>query len=566
MKNKSIRFGISIFTALSLASACSAKKSSTPEDTAEPTASTEPGVTTNTGNSLAVAGKLNLALGLRGLGFSLADSTTKGVVLFTLDYTSKLASPPTAIAVSDDGSFTIPIERNRLEKLESAIVGGVVNRTIAKEIFPQYATEIDSMSDAELVEGLTEEIDAMKKHPDMRYVLVSYDISGDKEAEAKSMQFIGLPTSGSALKLLPGDALKGDLNLGLITGSGDEATSTLTAADSLELSSSVLEEMAGASQTLKFLKNVWMNPDSKAEVTPWFSYTNADVASTVNKFTTPSGIVYTGGGYYIKPVDIGATWGEVCPPNPANASDKTGTTYSATPAKIVKWYPPIDLLSSTSGETFGPTNPYTNAGGSYQRQDQYGETSCAKASTVGGGMYTRASAESDTDFQLQLGDYIKGKTPEGLWRLKVDATEQGRWDLSAAAPYDKDGDPVIYVPAIKVITDSAGMATGFQAKFYFYDKATKAFREALDTAGVESLVHSFNMDGGYSLTHTGGDLSVHDITIADGIVSGALPAADQAIYPCPADPSSVQCINKLGFSYFIGNISYRMSINPNLNP
>lgn len=527
----------------------------------ETTSAAASGVTENTANTLAVAGTLNLDLGL----LAKLTATEKGVLLFTLDNTSQLVGFPEELEVGSDGSFTVNIERNRLEKVKSIITNGVVDKTKAKEFFPEHAADIDAATNDQLVEALGEEIAKLEENPNMRYVLVSYTKSGNLEAEATSMQFIGLPTSSSSLKMLPGEALKGDLNLGLITGSADEATSNLTAADSLDLSSNVIDELAGASQTLKFLKNTWMNPDKKARVTPWFGYANTDLAGTVNKFTTPANIVYIGGGYYIQPFAIGATWGEVCPPNPANASDTSGTVYSATPAKLVEFYPPIDIVSTLSNQTFSTTAPYTNAGGTYKRSTQYQEIACSKDTSVGGGMYTRAKAESDTEFQLQLGEHIKGKTPDGIWRLKVATVEQGRWDLSAAVPYDKDGDPIIYIPAIKVNVDNSGNATGFEAKFYFFDKATKAFREVTDISGLKNLVNGFNMDGSYNLAHSGGDLSLGELTFADGIVSGSLDAADQAAWPC-ADGATTQCITRFGFSYHIGAISYRMSLDKNASP
>jgi hypothetical protein len=74
------------------------------------------------------------------------------------------------------------------------------------------------------------------------------------------------------------------------------------------------------------------------------------------------------------------------------------------------------------------------------------------------------------------------------------------------------------------------------------------------------------MDGTYSQSRSGGDLSVKDISIGtDGIVTGTLAAEDRAVYHCPTDSTNVQCITKLAFSYFIGSISYLMSIDKNGN-
>ena len=266
--------------------------------------------------------------------------------------------------------------------------------------------------------------------------------------------------------------------------------------------------------------------------------------------------------------DIGARFGEICPDNPAGPGDKSGNAYNASPAKKVSWYPPKVIQTGTPPASFGPDSPYTNSANQYSRKDQYGELQCGTAGQSSSGMYTRARSDSDKEFQLQLGSSFAGSSPEGLWRMKVDDVEIGRWDLAAAAPYDKDGKPVIYVPAIKINTNTEGIATGFEAKFYFFDKPNNKYREVVDTAGLTKLLHSFNMDGSYSQSRSGGDLSVdrQDISFVNGMVLGKLKTQDQATYPCPENSGTVQCIKSFGFSYLIGAISYRMSLSTSGKP
>jgi len=471
------------------------------------------------------------------------------------------------IEVGADGKFTASIIRDQRGELEGIITETSINREALKKMSPQYASNIDGASDDELREGMKEMLDEFKEHPHLNYVLVSYDKSGNREAEAASMQFIGLPNPGASLKMLPGGALKGDLNLGGIKGEGDEATSELTAGDSVNLPPSVLAELASASKTLKILKNDWLNPSKAARVTPWFGYVMTDLASSANKFSAPEKATYNGGGYYIGVNNIDATFGEICPANPSNPGDSSNTPYAATPAKVVSWFPPRDTQSvQNSGQTFGPTRPYTNAAPRYKREEQYGEIACG---SDGGqnGLYTRASGNGNKEYQLQLGEYFIGASPEGLWRLKVGSDEKGRWDLAAAAPYDKDGDPIIYIPSIKIVTDN-NKATGFEVKFYFFEKGTKTFREVTDAVGLKSLVHSFNMDGSYGITRNGGDLSIESKTIKfDGsVLKATIPVADQAVYPCSNPVGATQCHKSFGFNFHVGAISYRLSISAEGNP
>jgi len=546
----------------------SGKKSGTKDDSSgedhsneDPTTIGKAGIKENSGNTLGISGQLAIALNLSGPDAQLTAAPSKGVVLFGLDYKSQVQIQK-VLDVGPDGRFDASIERNQKSAFDGVITGDHVNRDLLKKIFPEYADMIDQMPDSELIGGIREELDNFKEHPDLNYVLVSFDKSGDPEAEAASMQFIGLPTPGASLKLLPGGALKGDISMGRIEGQGDEATSELKAGDSINLPPSAIAELASASKTLKILKNVWLNPKKAAEVTPWFNYTVADVASAANHFTAPDGARFSGGGYYIKVNDIDATFGQVCPDNPGAPGDTSGSPYNATPSKILNWYPPRDIASTAApGGTYGPSNPYTNEAPQYRRQSQYGETQCS-AEGSHTQVYVRARSNDSKDYQLGLGENIKGASPEGLWRLKVGDQEKGRWDLAAAAPYDTDGDPVIYIPGLKVVTDANGMATGLEIKFYFFEKSTHAYREVTDAVALKNFTHSFNCDGTYAQAHSRGDLSIESNTFKfDGnILKAPIPPAAQAQFPCPNPVGSNQCITGLGFNYHVGAVSYRLSL------
>jgi hypothetical protein len=144
--------------------------------------------------------------------------------------------------------------------------------------------------------------------------------------------------------------------------------------------------------------------------------------------------------------NIGATFGEVCPANPGNASDTGGNDYTATPAKTVEWFPPADVTMSSV--VYGPTAPLSNVLGSFKRSAQYGEVSCSA-----NGLYSRAKSDGDTSYQLQLGQDISGAVPAGFWKLSVDGSAKGYWDISAAKPLDENGKPVVYMPVMKAVLD-----------------------------------------------------------------------------------------------------------------
>ena len=202
-------------------------------------------------------------------------------------------------------------------------------------------------------------------------------------------------------------------------------------------------------------------------------------------------------------------------------------------------------------------------GGTYRRQTQYGETAC-----FGPGVYVRARSENQTAFQLGMGGQYRGEPPKGNWKLQVANKVVGQWDLAAGRPFDKDKDPIIYVPAFKVVT-VGGVAKQIQAKFFFFDKATKAFRAVTDTKGIDALVHSIGFDLNMRGPGSAGDVHLSAdsgkdgdspaATFAGGVVTANLPAENQAAYGCN-ESLSEKCIESLGMSYHIGSVSYRLEL------
>lgn len=484
-------------------------------------------------------------------------ATTPGVLLVKMNGKSQVEEFK-ELEVDASGNFRATLERKdaTAEKAAAILKDGGVNRSLAKEVYPQYAAQIDSMSDEELRSGLQESIEDSSRYGGYKYMLIAYDKAGDALEQAHSMQFIGLPLAdGARLRTLPGEAVTGDLNLGSIAGSGDEAKATATAEGSLTVSGSYLKELAALSQTLKVVKNDWVNRETKpANLTPWFGFRATGFDAIRNAWSDPANAAYWGSGLYMGINNIGATFGEVCPANPGNPADTSGSNYTATPAKKVEWFPPAEVTMASI--VHGPNSPLTNLLGAYSRRAQYGEVSCG-----GDGMYARAKSDGDTAFQLQLGHDLSGVVPAGFWKLSVDSVAKGYWDISAAKPLDEDGKPVVYMPVLRAVLDDQSKITRLDIKFYFFDKAKNAFVEVSDVTGLRSTIHQLSLDGTYgsAVPHSGGDFSSNG-KIADnkdGSFSVLFGDADKAVLDCNANPSAM-CFKGFGFSYLIGSVSYRL--------
>ncbi len=548
---------------LALVSAACGKASTTAtEDKATDTAKTTttsstPSVEKAEGNELALAGKLTSSTAALSLA---EDVSAKKILLFKLKGGGRIEGKPLEIAVEADGTFKIKIEKNSAnsQKAKDAIKDDKVDKAIAKELFPDHAAEIDQMSDAELTKALKQEIAEMEKGGSYSYVLVSMVPSGDKVAEAKSMQFIGMPSAAGNLLSLPADVLKGNLNFGEIKGSGDEASSELKAdKDSLNLSDELIQEFAATSNTMKALKNYWMNTTSEgktpAEITPWFGWTSSDLATPENKFATPTDLKYEGAGFYIQVQDIGKSFGEVCP---ISGSGQV-------PLTLV---PPADV--TTEYGTVGPSNPFSNKG-TLSRSSQYTGVACS-TSNSDGGVYIRndkPTEEGNKYYQLGWGR-ITSILPKGIWELKADGTTKGSYDLSAASPLDDKNNPVVYIPAFKVTTENE-MMTKVEAKFFMFDKAKDAFREVTDAKALERIIHSIGIDVSYRNNSSKSDIhrsvggggdhgdDSAPATFVNGVVSYTLTDSEKTKYRCSG---STECLSAIGMSYLIGTTSYRMGL------
>jgi hypothetical protein len=495
--------------------------------------------TNNTSQSVMLSGQLAIS---SSLAAGEQEAANRGVILFKITQGGEVMSME-ELTVNEKGEFSTSLakENELATKLAACIVNDVVDRACVKNFFPDKAADIDRASDAELNQSIKEMLNGKRREGAFRYVLVSFVKSGIAKDEASSMQFVGMPTAGADdMRVIPADAAKGNINLGQITGAGDEAKATTSANDTFNLSAAALKDIANASQVLKVLKNSWINRVAKpATITPWFGFSSSNLADADNKFSTPDNLSYMGGGYYIGINDIGVTMNDVCP--------ETGDVA----AKTVYWNPPAPIVLSGSSS---PVSSLSSAKvGNYRRESQYNELSCGHDA-----LYVRAPTYSDKKFMMQIGKNFVGDAPAGYWELKVDSDVKGFWDLAAAKPYDTDPTkPSIFVPAFKVTSEN-GKATKIEAKFFSYDLQTTKYVEVTDVSGLNSLVHSIGFDIAYSQASGMGDHHIVGQLGNDGIVVAPIEPSKQGVYNC----NTAGCIERFGMSYMIGPVSYRMELRP----
>jgi hypothetical protein len=331
-----------------------------------------------------------------------------------------------------------------------------------KKAFPQYANDIDGMTEEELRQGLKEMVDQLAAQGGSQYILVSYVPGGSALDEARSFQFIGLPTSGSNdVIVIPGESVKGNLDLGQIGADSDV----------FDLDDNAINQLATVGQTLKTVKNYWANRNPKASdgvtsrAEPFFMWTTT--FANLQAGATPAQFDYSGWGTYVKVENDSLNFDAFCPS-------------SGTPTQAITFVPPADVIwgqKDNSGQISNPktlnaATPFDN--GQPSRMSQNGKSVCNGSAT---GFYARQDEANQYMLNWGTGGSIQGEIPKGFWQLKLDSSNIGNHDLSAGYPIDANGKTKVYVPKVNVTKSGDNLAT-VNVQWYIYNTASASY-EAL---------------------------------------------------------------------------------------
>lgn len=505
-----------------VASACGKSKS---DDTAATTDG--PGVTASDASTVSLTGQLALSMGLT------ANET--GVLQFKLSG-GKASGDPVELEVDADGKFT-------------ANVGKSIE---AKEIFTEELAKDPAARDKErLAKALSdffgvsvaEATDFLNRTPEAEIqteikgyaedleragtmtVLVAYTKTGNKETEADSFRFIGMPTaSGKNLFGIVDQALIGNANLGSITdANGDEAKSELSSADALDLPAEAQDALADAGKALKSLKNAYMNTAWEAAPFYLWSYSGSET-SMHNAFTDVSKLQYRGTGFYIgSRTDTPFVFEDICAASP----------------KAVEFTPPSAVNVRQYDNTTASVTKFANV--SVSATSQGDKRVCQGGGT--GGFYAREDGTRDFMLNFATGGGIDGAVPAGLWRLSYDGSEVGRFDLAAAAPLDANGKPTVFIPATKFIVSDAGKITGAVTEFYRWNGTEMV--KLTDLTPLKKLLTEVN--AGIELTAGNEEKRAQATFSTTGATMNATFEGDYA----------TTAVSYTNFSYNIGDATYR---------
>jgi hypothetical protein len=333
------------------------------------------------------------------------------------------------------------------------------------------------------------------------------------------------------LGALPNKDLKGNISLGKITGEGSNVISELQANDALDLGASAIDTLASTGNTLKLVKNVYIN--DKWNVTPFYAWRGAAKSTVIDQFSNVESSTYKGYGTYIpsaRNIDVAHTFEDFC-------GGKSLTFTAPADIDVI-----VENTPAQKAISFDNSNPEERSQGD------------SRVCIAGSSMYLREDVrDGKTSFMLNFGSGGSFQnSPEGLWKLAIDGTEEAWFDLAAANPVNADGKPLVFMPSVK-FNKVGSQITSVNVELYFWNGST--YVKVTDVEPMRKLISSVNasmsIDSGSSSTESRVQLTIND----DGSITGAFDNSGDQDSPNP--PMDAADVTSFAVYYEIGNASFR---------
>ena len=360
-------------------------------------------------------------------------------------------------------------------------------------------------------------------------IVTTYIKTGNIEAEATSMKFVGMPSGTETLSGIPTDSIESNsLSVGtvLATSGSDDARGDVDATGSkfTGISDAGVAAIARTDDALKMVKNAHMNENWTAK--PFYLFTHAAGYADARNQYSAAVTAYTGAGFYVSSEAAEFSWNDICP---------SGSTGSA--STTVSFTPPSSVTTSSGSKTI-----FDNSG-TLTRSTQGDATIC-----TGDMFYARDDSKYSAGgimLNFASGGGITSAIPSGIWRLKSGSTEIGRFDLAISKPLDSSNNLKVFTVKVNY-TDSSSAISKIDVKFYRYDSATSTYIQVTDVAPLKKLLSELTWEG---QTSSGGNeratLAIDETTaIASATLSTPFSYAGTTL-----QSSSI--------SYMIGSSTYR---------
>ncbi len=345
-----------------------------------------------------------------------------------------------------------------------------------------------------------------------------------------------------------------NLDLGEISQVGDESLGTTTIeenASHFTLDEARLSELARTDTFLKNLKNAYVNYDPETDnyyfLQLTYNWIMNDESQIKNQWSNPA--VYAGSTQNYAGYRVGFQ---------TNVVDYPAYNDVITGAVSVEIFPPDTVTDGCS--IWNPTTPFTNdelPGPVYEMnsasEDSWTDGDFAICNRYGSTTYRWISPSSD--------DPILGTVAQGYWTINVDTTTVAEYDIGSTNPFDANGKPIPYIPAIRI--DVAGSSpeafSAVQIKWYMYNPSSSMYEEVTDISVIEKTLW-------YPWFAIGGENKVAGAYISSASEEYQPQIGDTAINLTSGDWSwfgetDGKVVKSFYFSYKMGSINYNFSWN-----
>ncbi len=346
----------------------------------------------------------------------------------------------------------------------------------------------------------------------------------------------------------------GTMNIGTVDGTSGVATLSVSSlASDLTMTASSLAALSRTDDVLSAMKDVIRNCDLATNkcITATQSFVfMGDYANIIDPTTFDQAKTYTGYQIYFQVNDYydKSDFDAICP----GSAGPVTLEYTLTPPG------PISLQTVTYDTTNALSTSLTDTGNPTPSGDN-SETRCFKNNLY----LTKDNNASYWALQFITGDLaeqLTTDTPAGDWVLKRNNSEIGRFEFALAKPVDANGNPIVFVPAIRFDTDGTADkgVTTLHVKWYQYNGT--GYVEITDAVLLNSLLGSYeiSLDDENGITGNTGlrraqqwgiDFSVNTIDVSN------LDGLGPFFYDYPnADKYKLRYA---GISYLFGGQSFR---------
>ena len=395
----------------------------------------------------------------------------------TNEENNEQASEPTSASLAVSGTLKIGSEEQKVLALP-VVEGG---------IFAQSSNDISSATPeaGAFVLPINTGASLTEDGKKITHVIMTVEENEDPLAEAESIKFINVPAgNGESAIDLQTNLLKKDMELGeIVEKDGELLSQNSLSEDDFDLSLKALQELATTDDTLRKIKNDYINSDldegTYIRYGPKFMWKGL-FSNVIDKASSPEDLSFLSYGLWFDAKRDDFTLEKIC-----HSSSPSFQSLRLVPPEQVFWMPESENVSLQEISN-------VSANEIVDSPQMSGRKVCS-ASDNSGGPFQAYQDASDPRVSFAF-QGMTGKVPSGFWDLFLGDKKVGRFDVASGHPFRGDI-PIIYVPSLKLNYDSSTKKLlSMEVELYLYDFVEKTYKKILDLDTFMKISTEFTVE------------------------------------------------------------------------